>query len=87
MTAAQVGERSGIAGGRRLGAWGLLAAGLGLLALLLRPVCVPLSPDALASSTVPIEQRTDRDFHLRVFQQRDGQWMQCKTWLSRTFFL
>ena len=54
--------------------------------ILLRPVCVPLSPDSLQQFTTPIEQRTDRDFYLRVFQQRDGEWYQCKTWLSRQFF-
>ena len=66
--------------------WVLLAVVIGVLALLLQPVCVPLSQEALGAFTVPIEQRTDRDFYLRVFQQRDGQWMQCKTRLSRAFF-
>jgi hypothetical protein len=51
-----------------------------------RPVCVPLSQSDLAGFNVPIDQRTDRDFYLRVFQQRDGQWFQCKTWLSRQLF-
>ena len=53
---------------------------------LLRPVCVPLSDAALAEFTVPIDQRTDRDLYLRVFQRRGGQWHQCKTWISRAFF-
>jgi hypothetical protein len=57
---------------------------LGIAAL--RPVCVPLTQEDLAGFNVPIEQRTDRDMYLRVFQQRDGQWFQCKTWLSRQFF-
>jgi hypothetical protein len=57
---------------------------LGIAAL--RPVCVPLTQEDLAGFNVPIEQRTDRDLYLRVFQQRDGQWFQCKTWLSRQFF-
>jgi hypothetical protein len=52
----------------------------------LRPVCVPLSPEALNQFNVPIEQRSDRDFYLTVFQRRDGQWHQCKTWLSRQLF-
>lgn len=51
-----------------------------------RPVCVPLSSEDLANFNVPIEQRTDRDFYVRVFQKRDGQWHQCKTWISRQFF-
>jgi hypothetical protein len=53
---------------------------------LFRPVCVPLSPDSLQNFTTPIEERTDHDFYLRIFQQRDGQWYQCKTWISRQFF-
>ncbi len=56
------------------------------LGFALRPVCVPLSAEDLQGFTVPIEQRTDRDFYLQVFQRRDGQWYQCKTWLSRQFF-
>jgi hypothetical protein len=56
------------------------------LVFLLRPVCVPLTAEDLKTFNVPIEQRTDRDFYLRVFQQRDGQWYQCKTWISRFFF-
>jgi hypothetical protein len=62
----------------------LLVAGIGYFAL--RPVCVPLSSEDLASFNVPIEQRTDRDLYIRVFQRREGQWCQCKTWLSRQFF-
>ncbi len=56
------------------------------LVFLLHPVCVPLTTDDLKTFNVPIEQRTDRDFYLRVFQRRDGQWYQCKTWISRAFF-
>jgi hypothetical protein len=52
----------------------------------LRPVCVPLSPEQLAAFTAPIETRTDHDLYLQVFQQMDGRWYQCKTWLSRQLF-
>ena len=52
----------------------------------LRPVCVRLDDDALAQFNVPIEQRTDRDLYVRVFQMRNGRWHQCKTWLSRQLF-
>jgi hypothetical protein len=52
----------------------------------LRPICVPLSAADVAAFTPPIETRTDHDFYLRVFQQADGRWYQCKTWLSRQFF-
>jgi hypothetical protein len=69
------------------------AAGIATIAVLgalvvfaLRPVCVPLPPDRLAGFDPPIETRTDHDFYLQVFQQIDGRWYQCKTWLSRQFF-
>lgn len=64
----------------------LIAAVLATVAWTFHPVCVPLSAADLQAFTVPIEQRTDRDFYLRVFQQRDGVWCQCKTWLSRQMF-
>ena len=56
------------------------------LVFVLHPVCVPLTADDLKTFNVPIEQRTDRDFYLKVFQRRSGQWYQCKTWISRFFF-
>jgi len=56
------------------------------LVFVLRPVCVPLTADDLKTLNVPIEQRTDRDFYLKVFQRRGGQWYQCKTSISRFFF-
>lgn len=62
----------------------VLATGIGYCTF--RPVCVPLSNDDLANFTTPIEDRQDRDFYLRVFQLREGQWQQCKTWLSRQLF-
>ena len=65
----------------------LVVVGGGIAFLLFRPVCVQLSAADLAAFTVPIEQRTDRDFYLQVFQQRRGQWFQCKSWISRAFFL
>jgi hypothetical protein len=63
---------------------GVLAAALTGWAF--RPVCVPLSAGDLKGFNVPIEQRTDRDFYLKVFQERGGQWYQCKTWISRQPF-
>jgi hypothetical protein len=57
-----------------------------LIVLAFRPVCVPLTTEDLKGFNVPIDQRTDRDFYLRVFQKRHGQWYQCKTWLSRQLF-
>lgn len=69
--------------------WWIALAVLFVLAtgyLALRPVCVPLTQEDLVQFNVPIEQRQDRDLYLRVFQFKDGQWLQCKTWLSRQFF-
>jgi hypothetical protein len=59
---------------------------LAALILLFRPVCVPISDEELKAFNVPIEQRNDRDFYLKVFQKKNGQWYQCKTWLSRFLF-
>lgn len=59
---------------------------IGTIAYALRPVCVPLADEALRQFNVPIAERIDRDLYLKVFQQRDGQWFQCKTSLSRRFF-
>jgi len=63
---------------------GILA--IALIALAFRPVCVLLTAEDLRGFNVPIERRTDRDFYLRVFQYRNGQWYQCKTGLSRQLF-
>ena len=64
----------------------MLVAICAIGACALRPVCVPLSAADLAGFNSPIETRTDRDLYLRVFQRRDEQWFQCKTWISRQFF-
>jgi hypothetical protein len=64
-------------------ALGAVASILALGWFLLRPICVPLPADF---PTVGIENRTDRDFYLRVFQWHDGRWCQCKTYLSRQMF-
>ena len=57
----------------------------------LRPVCAPIGDQSLKRFNPPIEERQDRDFTMRIFQERDGQnrdekWHQCKTWVSRFFF-
>ena len=65
---------------------GLIVVSACLSYLAFRPVCVPLTDESLAQFKVPIEQRADRDFYLKVFQRRDGRWHQCKTWLSRQLF-
>ena len=55
-------------------------------AYLFWPVCVPLSAPEVALFQPPITERTDRDFHLWVFQKSNDRWLQCKTRLSRAFF-
>lgn len=53
----------------------------------LRPQCSPIADEALAHFGIPIEERQDRDFYLKVFQRKeDGHWYQCKTAMSRAFF-
>jgi hypothetical protein len=59
---------------------------VGAIGWAMRPVCVPIPDEDLKNFNVLIEQRTDRDFYVKVFQQRDGHWFQCKTALSRFFF-
>ena len=57
----------------------------------MRPVCVPIGDHSLRRFDPPIEERQDRDFTMKIFQQREGQngvvkWHPCKTWVSRFFF-
>ena len=55
--------------------------------LLFRPVCVPIPDDTLAVFSPPIEERRETTFYgSRIFQQENGQWFQCKTWIARQFF-
>jgi len=55
--------------------------------LLFRPVCVPIPEDTLAVFSPPIEERRETTFYgSRIFQQENGQWFQCKTWIARQFF-
>ncbi len=67
-----------------LGAFIVLVACLSYLVS--KPVCRPLTDEDLAQFNVPIEQRTDRDLYVKVFQRRDGRWHQCKSWISRQLF-
>lgn len=54
----------------------------------MRPLCTPIADEALAHFGIPIEEREDRDFYLKVFQRKnDGHWYQCKTAISRGLFL
>ncbi|MCH7634068.1 MAG: hypothetical protein IIA36_05155 [Proteobacteria bacterium] len=69
----------------------VIACFLAFSVFLLRPVCAPIGDQGLKRFNPPIEERQDRDFTMRIFQERDGQngdekWHQCKTWVSRFFF-
>ncbi|HMX42568.1 MAG TPA: hypothetical protein PKB12_02505 [Elusimicrobiota bacterium] len=70
---------------RKVLLWALLGF-VFFLVYLFQPVCVPLTDEDLKSFNGPIEQRTDRDFYLKVFQKKNGRWHQCKTRVSRLFF-
>ena len=70
---------------RRTVLWAIFAFAL-VMAYALWPVCVPLSSEQAAASRPPLEQRKERAFFGPVFQQRGGQWCQCKTRISRAFF-
>ena len=70
----------------------LSLATLALFAILVawcaHPICVPLSSAEVADAAkwMPLEQRTDRQLHGPIFQQRGERWYQCKSWISRQFF-
>jgi hypothetical protein len=57
----------------------------GLLALALREVCVPVE-DPASFHPIPIERREDRILWIKMFQRRDGRWVQCKPALWRALF-
>jgi hypothetical protein len=60
---------------------------IGTIGFFFRPVCLPLTQDNLSSFNVPLKQRLEaRDFYVRVWQEKRGQWYQCKTHLSRLMF-
>jgi hypothetical protein len=64
----------------------IAASIVAIIAFALWPVCVPIESTEAAAYQPPIEQRTDKDFYLQVFQKKDGQWCQCKTRISRAMF-
>ncbi|HSG30138.1 MAG TPA: hypothetical protein VLB82_01180 [Thermodesulfobacteriota bacterium] len=54
--------------------------------LFFRPVCVIITEEEVKNFNPPIETRTDKNFYMQTFQKKNGQWYQCKTWISRKFF-
>ena len=60
---------------------------IAVMGYFLRPVCVPLTQANLSSFNVPLKQRLEaRDFYVRVWQEKRGQWYQCKTHVSWLMF-
>jgi hypothetical protein len=73
--------------GRKKTALLIVVVVLAALLLLFRPVCRPIEDSSLANFDPPIETRQDENFYgLKTFQQKDGSWLQCKTWIARQFF-
>ena len=55
--------------------------------MLFRPVCVPIEEADVALFSPPIEERQEANFYgMKIFQQTDDGWHQCKTWIARQFF-
>ena len=60
---------------------------IGGMGFFLRPVCMPLSQDNLSSFNIPLKQRLEaRDWYVKVWQEKKGQWYECQTYLSRLMF-
>ena len=73
--------------GRKTTALLIVAALLVALYLLFRPDCRAIEDADLTRFDPPIETRTAANFYgLKVFQQKDGNWYHCKTWIARQFF-
>ena len=53
---------------------------------LFRPVCVPIESGREEAIKYNYEQREDKNFYVKVFQGKNGQWHHCKTWIARQFF-
>ena len=57
---------------------------IGTIGVFFRPVCVPLGKDNLVSFYSPTKERmTQRDWYLHVWREKGGQWMECRTYLTR----
>ena len=67
---------------------GVVAVIAATVAWCAHPVCVPLDDEMVAEAAkyAALETRTDRQWHGPVWQNRDGRWYQCKSWISRHFF-
>jgi len=49
-------------------------------------VCVPIENGEQEAEKYNYAERQDKNFVVKVFQKKDGQWHHCKTWIGRQFF-
>jgi hypothetical protein len=69
-------------------ALGGVALALATVVWFSHPICRPVSD----AEVVEFEQygalatRTDRQWHGKIWQKRDGHWYHCKSWISRKLF-
>jgi len=69
---------------RFLGSLILVAIVAAMIAAALRPVCIPMTSQDVARSSVPFDDRTDKDlFFLKIYQRKAKVRYECKTWLTR----
>ena len=69
---------------RFLGVVVLVALAAAIVAALLRPVCVPIPQREYLHKVATLDDGKDRDlFVVKIYQQRDSGFFECKTWLTR----
>ena len=92
-TATAAGSDDGAGRGRRTGRALVIALGGGALVLAVvvwcaRPVCRPVSDADVAEAEKygALAARTDRQWHGRIWQRKNGQWYHCMSWISRKLF-
>jgi hypothetical protein len=69
---------------RLLGGFLLLLLASAVAFGMLRPVCVPFTPQAVRQLRPRFDDREDRDLLLlKIYQRRDGVPSECKTWITR----
>lgn len=59
---------------------------VGATVFLFWPVCVPIENGEQEAEKYNYAERQDKNFVVKVFQKKDGQWHHCKTWIGRQFF-
>jgi len=68
----------------------ILVIVVGTLYFLWHPTCVPVSQEDLryisTNHYTPLEKRTDTAWGIKIWQQKNGQWYQCKAWFDRAMF-